>query len=268
MVAVGQPGRGRLRRRHDTADVLGSGGDPCRGGGAHRGGHGRWRLQHGGGPGLGGLLPGAAGDRAATAVCEHDEHGGAAVHRAGRGGGVAAGTDRAGRADQPGSTDGPGGRDGGHESHEAGPGTHDGGPGSRVDGPGAGRPPSRRSRHSGRSPWLLTGVFGVAVYVGYFGAAGGIVMLALLTAMITQPLARPNAVKNILGAVTNTVAAAAFALFGHVDWAAVVPLAGGFIGGGWTGPALVRRLPGQVLRVLVAVCGLAVAVRLGISAYA
>src|SRR5215831_14243451 len=176
--------------------------------------------------------------------------------------------DRPGRADQPGSTDGPGGRDGGHESHEAGPGTHDGGPGSRVDGPGAGRPPSRRSRHSGRSPWLLAGVFGVAVYVGYFGAAGGIVMLALLTAMITQPLARTNAVKNILGAVTNTVAAAAFALFGHVDWAAVVPLAGGFIVGGWTGPALVRRLPGQVLCVLVAVCGLAVAVRLGISAYA
>jgi len=150
------------------------------------------------------------------------------------------------------------------------PGAHDGGPGSHEDGPGAGRPPSRRRRHrhSERNPWLLAGVFGVAIYVGYFGAAGGIVMLALLTAMIIQPLARTNAVKNVLGAVTNTVAAAAFAVFGHVDWAAVVPLAGGFIIGGWTGPALVRRLPGQVLRILVAVCGLAVAVRLGVSAYA
>jgi uncharacterized membrane protein YfcA len=122
-------------------------------------------------------------------------------------------------------------------------------------------------RHRERSPWLLAGVFGVAVYVGYFGAAGGIVMLAVLTAMVAEPLARTNAVKNILGGVTNTVAAAAFAVFGHVDWAAVVPLAAGFLMGGWTGPALVRRIPGQVLRVLVAVCGLAVAVKLGLSAY-
>src|SRR5215831_5269628 len=161
-----------------------------------------------------------------------------------------------GRGGKPGSTAGSGG--------SGGPG---GGPGNREGGPGAGPPPSRRSRRSERNPWLLAGVFGVAVYVGYFGAAGGIVMLALLTAMMTQPLARTNAVKNILGAVANTVAAVAFAVFGHVDWAAVVPLAAGFIIGGWTGPALVRRLPGQVLRVLVAVCGLAVAVRLGISAY-
>ena len=133
-----------------------------------------------------------------------------------------------------------------------------GGEPGRADGPGP---------HSERNPWLLAGVFGVAIYVGYFGAAGGIVMLALLTAMVAQPLARTNAVKNILGAVANTVAAVAFAVLGHVDWAAVVPLAAGFIIGGWTGPALVRRLPAQMLRILVAVCGLAVAVKLGLSAY-
>jgi hypothetical protein len=118
-----------------------------------------------------------------------------------------------------------------------------------------------------RRPWLLAGVFGVAVYIGYFGAAGGIVMLALLIAMVAEPLARVNAVKNMLGAIGNAVAAVAFAVFGHVDWAAAVPLAAGFVVGGWTGPALVRRIPGQVLRIGVAVCGLAVAVKLGISAY-
>jgi uncharacterized membrane protein YfcA len=110
-------------------------------------------------------------------------------------------------------------------------------------------------------------VLGVAVYIGYFGAAGGIVMLALLVAMVAEPLARVNAVKNMLGAVANAVAAIAFAVFGHVDWAAVVPLAAGFLIGGWTGPALVRRIPGQVLRIGVAGCGLVVAVRLGVSAY-
>jgi uncharacterized membrane protein YfcA len=134
--------------------------------------------------------------------------------------------------------------------------------GARASGGAGARPRDRE-----RSGWLLAGVFGVAVYVGYFGAAAGIVMLALLTAMLAEPLARTNAVKNILGGVTNAVAAVAFAVFGHVDWAAVVPLAAGFLAGGWTGPALVRRIPAPVLRIGVAACGLAVAVRLGVSAY-
>jgi uncharacterized protein len=145
-------------------------------------------------------------------------------------------------------------------------------PESRGDGPaGGGEPavggaqPGHRDRE--RSGWLLAGVFAVAVYVGYFGAAAGIVMLALLTVMLAEPLARTNAAKNILGGVANAVAAVAFAVFGHVDWAAVAPLAAGFLVGGWTGPALVRRIPAQVLRVVVAVCGLAVAVKLGVSAY-
>jgi hypothetical protein len=129
--------------------------------------------------------------------------------------------------------------------------------------------PAREIRRSDRerSPWLLAGVFAVAVYVGYFGAAGGILMLAILAVMVAGPLARTNAVKNIIGAVANTVAAVAFAVFGHVDWGAVVPLAAGFIVGGWTGPALVRRLPGQVFRIVVAACGLVVAVTLGFAAY-
>jgi uncharacterized protein len=140
---------------------------------------------------------------------------------------------------------------------------HGCGAGPDRDGHGCGAGPGRDERR----PWLLAGVFGVAVYIGYFGAAGGIVMLALLIAMVAEPLARVNAVKNMLGAIGNAVAAVAFAVFGHVDWAAVVPLAAGFLVGGWTGPALVRRIPGQVLRIGVAVCGLVVAVKLGISAY-
>lgn len=148
------------------------------------------------------------------------------------------------------------------------------GAGPDRDGHGCGAGLDRDERPCGagpgrdeRRPWLLAGVFGVAVYIGYFGAAGGIVMLALLIAMVAEPLARVNAVKNMLGAIGNAVAAVAFAVFGHVDWAAVVPLAAGFLVGGWTGPALVRRIPGPALRIGVAVCGLAVAVKLGVSAY-
>ena len=73
--------------------------------------------------------------------------------------------------------------------------------------------------------------------------------------------------KNVISSVANAVAAVTFALFGPVDWSAVVPLAAGFLLGGWIGPALVRRLPGDPLRVFIALCGLGVAVKIGIDAY-
>ena len=56
-------------------------------------------------------------------------------------------------------------------------------------------------------------------------------------------------------------------MFGEVRWEFVVPLAAGFLIGGWAGPAVVRRLPGPVLRTIIGVAGLAIAVKLGIAAY-
>lgn len=116
--------------------------------------------------------------------------------------------------------------------------------------------------------WLSqAGVFAVAVYVGYFGAAGGVLMLAVLVRIFSQSLARTNALKNVISGLANGVAGTAFAIFGPVRWDAAVPLAAGFLIGGWIGPALVRRLPAAGLRLFVGTCGLAVAIRLGLSAY-
>jgi uncharacterized membrane protein YfcA len=116
--------------------------------------------------------------------------------------------------------------------------------------------------------WLSqAGVFAVAIYIGYFGAAGGVLMLAVLIRLFRQSLARTNALKNAISGLANAVAGVGFAIFGPVQWAAAVPLAAGFLVGGWIGPALVRRLPAAGLRVFVGICGLAVAIRLGISAY-
>jgi uncharacterized membrane protein YfcA len=110
-------------------------------------------------------------------------------------------------------------------------------------------------------------VFGVAVYIGYFGAAGGIIMLAALVRMYAQPLAKNNALKNVISGLANAVAGIGFAIFGPVRWSAAIPLAAGFLIGGWIGPSLVRRLPANGLRIFVGVCGLAVAIRLAVSAY-
>ncbi|MET0191726.1 MAG: sulfite exporter TauE/SafE family protein [Pseudonocardia sediminis] len=116
-------------------------------------------------------------------------------------------------------------------------------------------------------PWVLAAMTAVAVYGGYFGAAAGVLLLALLS--ISQPLSllQSNAVKNVLLGLANGVAAIGFALFGDVVWTAVLPLAAGLLIGGWTGPAIARRVPTTVLRVGIAVAGLGLAVKLFLDAW-
>jgi len=67
--------------------------------------------------------------------------------------------------------------------------------------------------------------------------------------------------------LANAAAAVGFAIFGPVRWAAAAPLAAGFLLGGWIGPALVRRLPAQPLRIAIGLGGLVLAITLGIRAY-
>jgi uncharacterized membrane protein YfcA len=110
-------------------------------------------------------------------------------------------------------------------------------------------------------------LFAVAVYVGYFGAAAGVMLLVVLSVMIDEPLITVNAVKNAVSGAANLMAAICFALFGDVRWALVVPLAAGFLAGGWIGPKIVRRASAGPFRVVVSLCGIGLAVRLGISAY-
>src|SRR6201982_2315670 len=110
-------------------------------------------------------------------------------------------------------------------------------------------------------------LFAVAVYVGYFGAAAGVMLLVVLSMMIDESLVTVNAVKNAVSGMANATAAVCFALFGDVRWALVVPLAAGFLAGGWIGPKIVRKIPAGPFRVVVSLCGVGLAVRLGIRPY-
>jgi uncharacterized protein len=82
-----------------------------------------------------------------------------------------------------------------------------------------------------------------------------------------EPLARSNAMKNVLLGLANGMAAVFFVAFGPVRWSAVIPLAIGFFMGGRLGPIVVRRAPARPLRVLIACCGLGLAIHLGLDAY-
>ncbi|MFZ0160584.1 MAG: sulfite exporter TauE/SafE family protein [Kineosporiaceae bacterium] len=119
----------------------------------------------------------------------------------------------------------------------------------------------------GLTPVTMLGVLAVAIYTGYFGAAGGVLLMVALGWVLEVSIVRRNAVKNALAAVANGVAAVALMAFGPVDFPAVLPLAVGFLLGGLIGPSVSRRVGDPWLRVLICGSGLAVAAVLAWRTY-
>jgi uncharacterized protein len=123
-------------------------------------------------------------------------------------------------------------------------------------------------RHPHRDPWWLpVGTFTVAIYGGYFGAAAGVLMLAMYLLTTGEGLPRGNALRNVVLGAANGVAALGFAVLGSVDWLAALPLALGLFVGGRLGPGIVRRARQTLLRRLIAASGLALAVHLAVQAW-
>jgi uncharacterized membrane protein YfcA len=127
--------------------------------------------------------------------------------------------------------------------------------------------PRADGEHRGAGAGLIGGVFLIGVYGGYFGAAAGVMLLALLLVGTSDTLARSNALKNVVLGMANAIAAVGFSLLGPVHWAAVAPLAVGLFAGARLGPIVVRRSNAGILRALIGVAGLALAVKLGVDAY-
>jgi hypothetical protein len=119
------------------------------------------------------------------------------------------------------------------------------------------RRPGAERRASLRAATGATGVYG-----GYFGAAQGILLMALFGLALPQELQRSNALKNLLSMIVNLVAGVIFVFAAHVDWAVVALIAAGSIVGGYLGARYGRRLSQPRLRALIVVVGLAAIVRL------
>jgi uncharacterized protein len=106
--------------------------------------------------------------------------------------------------------------------------------------------------------------FVVGIYTGYFGAAAGVLFLALVGLVSAASLHELNASKNVIVGTANVVTTVIFALAAPVRWPMAAAIAAGSLLGGAVGTQLVRRVPPTHLRVGIAVVGLAVAVRLAI----
>jgi hypothetical protein len=119
--------------------------------------------------------------------------------------------------------------------------------------PAPAQEPSRRARTAVLAALSVCGIYG-----GYFGAAQGILLLAILGFALPERLQVANAVKNVLNLITNVVAAVVFVFVADVAWDAALLIAAGSVVGGLLGARLGRRLgPGVLRAVVVAVGGVA-----------
>lgn len=97
---------------------------------------------------------------------------------------------------------------------------------------------------------LLTGVYG-----GYFGAAQGVLLVAVMGMLLDRDLQRVNAVKNVLAGLVNAVAAAIFIVLASPNWTYVAIIAMSSALGGQLGAQIGRRLSPVILRGVIVVVG-------------
>lgn len=107
-------------------------------------------------------------------------------------------------------------------------------------------------------PLVYLLVFLIGVYGGYFTAAQGILLMAVLGIFFHGSLQQSNAIKVILSLVVNLVAAASYLLFAfdRINWPVVALIAGGSLVGGFIGAKVGRKLSPLLLRSFIVVLGI------------
>ena len=112
------------------------------------------------------------------------------------------------------------------------------------------------------TPVLQALVAAAGVYGGYFGAAQGIILMAVLGIFLDETLQRTNGCKNVLALTVNAVAAVVFIATTHVDWKVAGLIAVGSTIGAQIGARYGRRLNPKALRALIVVVGITALIRL------
>ena len=116
------------------------------------------------------------------------------------------------------------------------------------------------------SLWLWLAVFLTGIYGGYFGAAQGVLLLAIMGIGLVEELPRINALKNVLALIVNGIAGLIFVILpltpwaqpgAAINWPAAIAIAVGTVLGAQVGGRVGRRLPPTVYRVVIVCVGVA-----------
>ena len=101
----------------------------------------------------------------------------------------------------------------------------------------------------------------IAMYVGYFGAGTGILVLSLLAVLGMEDIHAMNGMKTLLVSVANGVAIVTFILARVIVWPQGLLMVAGAAAGGYGGAYVAQRMNPQHVRWLV------IAIGFGMSAY-
>ncbi|MHA8111258.1 sulfite exporter TauE/SafE family protein [Lactobacillaceae bacterium Melli_B4] len=112
---------------------------------------------------------------------------------------------------------------------------------------------------------LILGLVGI--YVGYFGAGAGVIMIAVLSKISNSPYHVYNATRNAATLAANLIASVIFIFIAHVYWSVIIPLGIGLFIGGFIGPKIVRYIPTNIMRTSVGIFAFALSIYLFIQAF-
>jgi uncharacterized protein len=101
----------------------------------------------------------------------------------------------------------------------------------------------------------------IALYIGYFGAGAGILMLAMFALMGVKSIHTMNGLKTLLASICNGMALLTFIVAGAVVWPQALLMIAGAATGGYAGAYYAQKLAPERVRQLVIVIGF------GMSAY-
>jgi len=113
------------------------------------------------------------------------------------------------------------------------------------------------TRSGGRryNVWLIIGMAVVSVYVGYFGAGGGFLVMALLGICGVHDIHEMNALKVVTAAVSIGIPSVTFIVAGRVEWRFCVEMGILAAAGGYLGAHYSRKVNQRTMRWTVAVIG-------------
>lgn len=107
----------------------------------------------------------------------------------------------------------------------------------------------------------------VAIYGGYFGGGIGIMNLAMLAALGMTDIHAMNALKIVLVAVINGVAAVTFIATGAILWPQAIVMIVGAACGGYAAAHYAQKLPHTLVRSMVIAIGLGMTIYFFVKAY-
>jgi uncharacterized membrane protein YfcA len=114
---------------------------------------------------------------------------------------------------------------------------------------------------------LLAAQFAISIYIGYFGAGAGALMLANFGFAGLMNIHQMNGLKLWSGMLTNVTAALIFAVQPSlVHWPMVAVMTVGSVGGGYASSRVAQRVSDKSVRIAIVAVGVAMAVWLAVSA--